>query len=110
MFRVLKIMFNSKARKMEDYEITIEELKEKQVMGASIIDVRSQQEYEEGHLEGAINIPYYEIKRRKINLDKGKEIVVYCEKGSRSRTAYRILKKFGYKNVYSLYMGMDNWV
>ena len=99
-------------RNMEYYEINIEELKEKQKNGAEIVDVRSSQEYAEGHFKGAINIPYYQINKNVYNIlkDKQQEIVLYCEAGVRSRQAYKKLLKLQYKNVYSLYKGLENWV
>ena len=64
---------------MEKYEIDIKELKKKQANNAKIIDVRSSQEYNERHIQGAINIPYYEINNNSKNKlgDKNQEIVVY---------------------------------
>ena len=99
-------------RNMENYEITLEELKTKQNQGAKVVDVRSSQEYKEGHLLGAINLPYYEIKRNAQNIikDKNQEIVVYCQEGVRSKQAYKILKKLQYERVYNLYKGLDNWI
>ena len=99
-------------RNMESFEINIDELKKKQKNGAKIIDVRSSQEYNEGHLPDAINIPYYEIKKSidKLLTDKSQEIVLYCQSGSRSKQAYKMLIKLNYNNVYSLYGGMDNWL
>ena len=89
----------------------LKELKQRQKAGAKIIDVRSSQEYNEGHIAGAINIPYYEINRNidKIINDKNKEIVLYCESGSRSKQAYKKLIKLNYKNVYNLIGGIENW-
>ena len=54
-------------RCMNEYDITIEELKN--MKNALIIDVRNKREYEEGHIKGSINIPEYEINRniRKYN-------------------------------------------
>ena len=99
-------------RNMEYYEINIEELKEKQKNGAEIVDVRSSQEYAEGHFKGAINIPYYQINKNVYNIlkDKQQEIVLYCEAGVRSKQAYKKLLKLQYKNVYSLYKGLENWI
>ena len=99
-------------RNIESYEINIDELKKKQKNGAKVVDVRSSQEYDEGHLPGAINIPYYEMKRNVYNIlkDKEQEIVLYCEAGVRSRQAYKKLIRLQYKNVYSLYGGLDNWL
>ena len=98
-------------RHMETYDITIQELKNKQNKGALVIDVRSSQEYNEGHISGAINIPEYEINSEinKILKDKEREIVLYCTIGIRSKNAYNKLIKLGYKNVYNLYGGLENW-
>ena len=99
-------------RSVEDYEINIDELKSKQRNGAVIVDVRSSQEFKEGHINGAINIPYYEISKNVTNLlkDKNQEIVLYCEAGVRSKQAYKKLKRFQYINVYSLFKGIENWL
>ena len=99
-------------RSMEYYDVNIEELKEKQVKGAIIVDVRSSQEYLEGHLKGAISIPYYEINKNVYNIlkDKNKDIILYCQSGVRSKQAYKKLIKLQYKNVYNLYKGLDNWL
>ena len=59
---ISRIFKNRFYRKMEPYDVNLEELKNMQKSGAEIIDVRSKTEYNEGHLEGAINIPEYELK------------------------------------------------
>ena len=107
--KICKKIFN---RNMEEYEINMDELEKKQQRGATIVDVRSLQEYNEGHLKGAINIPYYEIDKNICNIlyDTKREIVVYCQTGSRSKCAYRKLTKLKYENVYNLYGGLDNWL
>lgn len=64
-----------------------------------IVDVRTKEEYEESHLEGAINIPYDIIEIS--NLDKNKTIYVYCKSGKRSSMAYKKLSNLGY-NVFDL--------
>ncbi len=69
-----------------------------------LIDVRSKQEYLEGHLISAINIPLYDIEKNIFNVveDKNKIIIVYCSSGSRSLRAKEILKQLGFKNVYNI--------
>ena len=112
MIRKIKNMIKSKLdRGMEEGDIEIEELREFGKEGAIIIDVRSSQEYKEGHIDGAIIIPEYEIKRKIENKvqDKNQNIVVYCSSGSRSKKAQKILKKLGYENVYNLYNGFFNY-
>ena len=60
---------------------------------AIIIDVRDKDEYEEGHIQGAINIPVYEIDSKIGTIEKNKSniIIVYCRTGKRSKMAKRIL-------------------
>ena len=75
-----------------------------------LIDVRSRQEFLEGHLNGSINIPLYELEQcceRKL-IDKNSIIITYCQCGARSKKAIVILKKHGYKNVYHLKDGLDS--
>lgn len=96
----------------EDYELDIEEIDKilKNNIDAILLDVRSMQEYSDGHLYDAINIPEYEISRKikEIIPDKTSEIIIYCQVGIRSEKAYRILKKMGYKNLYVLKDGLDS--
>lgn len=75
---------------------------------ATIIDVRSPQEYMEGHIDGAISIPDYKIKGeiQKYIKDKDKIIVLYCSTGHRSQNAQKILERLGYTNVYNVYEGI----
>ncbi len=76
---------------------------------ALLIDVRSQQEFKEGHLNKAINIPFYELSDNitKIAKDKNYCIIVYCQSGIRSAKAVEELKKMKYDNVYELDGGLD---
>ena len=73
-----------------------------------LLDVRSKQEYNEGHLRDSINIPVFEIKRiaRKI-LDYNSIIIVYCNEGERSKKAIQILKILGYRNLYNIKNGVN---
>lgn len=71
-----------------------------------IIDVRTEEEYNERHIDRAINIPVDNIKNIKIK--KNKTIVVYCRSGVRSKKAYDILVSMGYTDVHDL-GGIDNY-
>lgn len=62
-----------------------------------LLDVRTQEEYARGHLEGAVNIPVDSLRERMQELDKNKEIIEYCQVGVRAHTAHRILKQHGFK-------------
>lgn len=59
--------------------------------GALLLDVRSPQEFEQGHLEGATLIPLHELKERAKELHNGQKVVVYCRSGNRSHRAAKIL-------------------
>lgn len=79
----------------------------------NLIDVRSSQEYEEGHLDGALNIPVYQIDKEIEKFVDNKEdaIVLYCSSGYRSKEAKDILENLGYENVYHLKGGLDRiWI
>ena len=78
--------------------------------GYIIIDVRTQEEYDEGHIPGAILIPYDEIADRaeKELPDKDQLILVYCRSGRRSKIAAEELVKLGYTNVKE-FGGIIDW-
>lgn len=92
--------------------LTKEEVKQmmKNNSNTILLDVRSYQEYEEGHLENAINIPTYELYRNapRILKDKNCTIITYCTIGIRSKNAINILRKMGYKNLYHLEGGIGH--
>ena len=78
--------------------------------GYIIIDARTQEEYDEGHIPGAIMIPEYEIADRaeKELPDKDQLILVYCRSGRRSKIAAEELVKLGYTNVKE-FGGIIDW-
>ena len=75
-----------------------------------IIDARTDAEFAQGHIEGAIMIPEYEIEARaeKEIPDKDKLILVYCRSGRRSKIAADALVKLGYTNVKE-FGGIIDW-
>ena len=75
-----------------------------------IIDARTEEEFDEGHIENAILIPEYEIKDRaeKELPDKEQLILVYCRSGRRSKIASEELVKLGYTNVKE-FGGIIDW-
>ena len=69
---------------------------------ASVIDVRTPEEYEGGHYHGAVNIPLNELPHRLDELEEMKKpIVAYCRSGARSSMAVSILKQNGLNEVYN---------
>ena len=65
----------------------------------TLVDVRDVEEFKEGHIPGAINIPVSEFAAQSGALDKEKKIIVYCNSGGRSYNAYRKLMKLGYADI-----------
>jgi rhodanese-related sulfurtransferase len=71
--------------------------------GATLLDVRSPEEFGGGHIDGAISIPVQELGGRVGELgDKTGQIVVYCQSGARSSMAKRLLESHGFTNVHDL--------
>ena len=78
--------------------------------GYVILDARTQEEYDEGHIPGAILIPYDEIleKAEDVLTDKNQLILVYCRSGRRSKLAAEDLVKLGYTNIKE-FGGIIDW-
>ena len=93
-------------------EITQEEAKKIMDSEAEyiLLDTREQDEYDEGHIPGAILIPYTEIedKAEKMLPDKDALILVYCRSGRRSKIASQSLADLGYTNVKE-FGGIIDW-
>jgi phage shock protein E len=89
--------------------ISPEEARRRVSAGARLVDVRSVEEFEAGHLEGAINIPVGQLERRLSELEpKDGPVVVYCASGFRSARAARLLAAAGFSQVGDL-GGMRRW-
>ncbi|VAW87243.1 hypothetical protein MNBD_GAMMA18-1550 [hydrothermal vent metagenome] len=69
--------------------------------GALLVDVRTPQEYNQGHLDNALLIPHDQLASRVSELgdDKAREIVLYCRSGGRAGKAETILRQQGFNNV-----------
>ena len=74
-----------------------------------ILDVRTQEEYDEEHIEGAIMIPVQELEERLDELSKDDELLVYCRTGNRSGTAVSILQGNGFQKIYHMSGGITAW-
>jgi len=76
-----------------------------------LLDVRTPNEYNSGHIKGSVNINYYDqdFSKQVLSLDKNKPIYVYCRSGVRSKYSSDILKKLGFKTIYNLKGGVLNW-
>lgn len=94
----------------EYHKITASEAKQMMADTVTILDVRTESEFDQGHISGAILIPDYDIleKAESKLTDKNATILVYCRSGNRSETASKNLIKLGYTNVYD-FGGIIDW-
>ena len=103
----IKLLFN----RTTDNGITYNELRNiiSKNNNIYIIDVRSSQEFKEGYLQNAINIPLYDLKKNITQIVKNSNeiIILYCQSDIRSRKAKNILEKMGYNNIFYLRGGID---
>ena len=106
------IIIEEKGEKAMYQQITAEEAKK--IMDSNeehiILDTREQGEFDEGHIQGAILIPYTEIENKAEEMlpDKDAQILVYCRSGRRSKIASESLAKLGYTDVKE-FGGIIDW-
>ncbi|WP_462157516.1 rhodanese-like domain-containing protein [Pseudoalteromonas sp. GB56] len=74
-----------------------------------LLDVRSSEEYQQGHIKGAINISFDVISEHAAKLDKDQPIVVYCRSGRRAGIAIETLQQLGFTKLYHLEGDMMGW-
>ncbi|WP_220184961.1 MULTISPECIES: rhodanese-like domain-containing protein [Thermoactinomyces] len=76
-----------------------------------LVDVRTSEEYEEGHIPGAIHIPHDEMEERfaELNPHKDEKILLICRSGRRSVIAAHVLHSKGFSQLYNLKGGMLEW-
>jgi rhodanese-related sulfurtransferase len=73
-----------------------------------VLDVRSPEEFASGHVPGALNLPHEEVAARIGELDPVREVVVYCERGTRAAKAATVLRDAGFR-VQHLTGDMSGW-
>lgn len=91
--------------------ITPKELNELRESGedVTVIDSRVNRQYEEAHVENAINIPHAQVRNKIDELDKEKVVVTYCNKGVTGNAVQNILINNGFKKVYNISGGHKNY-
>lgn len=93
-------------------QITQEEAKEMMdIQEVIILDVREQDEYNSGHIPGAVLLPVGTIDEdsaAEVILEKDTTVLVYCRSGNRSKTAASALAELGYTNIYE-FGGINTW-
>lgn len=76
----------------------------------AILDVRTQEEFFKGHIDGAQNLDFYDSFELKISkLNKNRTYLIYCQSGNRSNAAMSAFKQLGFKEVYELDGGYNVW-
>ena len=87
----------------------ITEYSPNEVKNGVLLDVRTPEEFQQGHLDHAVNINWYDtdFAKQTQNLDKEKPVYVYCKLGGRSAKAAKALDSLGFKNVVDLTGGYD---
>lgn len=70
--------------------------------GACIIDVRTPEEFEMGHLVGAVNIPLGQIRQRTSEIPKDRPVYLHCRTSQRSYNAIMALKGCGFDNIFNI--------
>lgn len=93
-------------------DLTVEEAKSLIESNSSIVivDVRTREEYDSGHIEGAVLIPVSELEDRLNELSKEDELFIYCRTGNRSTNSVNILKANGYTKIFHLKDGITAWI
>ncbi|HMJ48253.1 MAG TPA: rhodanese-like domain-containing protein [Ferruginibacter sp.] len=97
--------------KKQTVEISVMETLQKIKNGAHLIDVREDNEWNDGHAKDAIHLGRGILERDIVNRfpDKAEELVLYCGGGFRSALSADNLKKMGYNKVYSMEGGWKAW-
>jgi rhodanese-related sulfurtransferase/glyoxylase-like metal-dependent hydrolase (beta-lactamase superfamily II) len=95
-------------------QVTAAQLNEMMADGAAapqVLDVREQDEWDAGHIDGAVRMNFKHLSDgyRSLGLDPEQPVVVYCASGNRSSTAGSLLEARGFKRVHNLVGGIDAW-
>jgi rhodanese-related sulfurtransferase len=88
-------------------QITARELDQRK--GMTVLDTRTDKEYKQGHIPGAIHIELSDVGNKAKKLRKDKELVVYCQNGNRSIWAIKRLMGMGFTSLYNLKGGYGAW-
>ena len=80
-------------------------------MNQTIVDIRTPEEFAEGHIEGAVNINLFDnhFLDQISQFDKSKPIFLYCRSGNRTSSASKKIADLGFEQVYDLQGGILNW-
>lgn len=105
-------MFNPFSFFQDETAVTVDDVKQAVDTKASIIilDVRTPQEYAQGHIAGSVLIPLQNLQQIVTKVtDKSKTVYAYCRSGARSAQAVSVLKSLGYTDVHTMSGGLITW-
>jgi len=78
-----------------------------------LLDIRTKEEFDAGHLKGAKNIDYYQTQNfvnELSKMDKNLPYYIYCRSGHRSGETVKIMRNLGFKKIYNLAFGINSWI
>ncbi len=95
------------AKEFKQFTDTISSTDKKHI----ILDVRTSEEFQMGHIKNAHNIDFYspDFVTKISQLDKNKTYFIYCHSGNRSGQTFSLMKKLGFTTVYNLQYGINDW-
>lgn len=105
-------MTSCNAQSAKEGDVTVTEAREMiQNEDVVVIDVRTPDEYENGHIEGATLINFFgdDFDARIAELPKDKEYIVYCQSGNRSGKAVKKMEAAGFTNAHNMTGGWSSW-
>ncbi|GCC51538.1 rhodanese-like domain-containing protein [Chryseotalea sanaruensis] len=110
-FTMMNLSCQSQNNAVKQLETEAFAQKLKQTNTYNLVDIRTPDEYKQGHLDKAVMIDYYssDFKNELNKLDKSKPLFYYCASGGRSGKTIPILQELGFKEVYELKVGFNGW-
>ncbi len=90
--------------------ITASQASQLRQAGAFLLDVRTVEEWQTGHIPGATLIPLDQLEARAGELPGNLPILIYCRSGNRSGQALTILEELGFSDLYTLEGGINKWI
>lgn len=106
---ILAIGHIRKGRLLKDRTVTPDEALDAWRRGELFIDVRTPEEYAEGHVPGSLLIPLGELKARMGEIPKDRRLFLFCRSGNRSANATSTLLQHNYSDAYNVSGGVLNW-
>jgi rhodanese-related sulfurtransferase len=113
---ILNINCNNQTTKSKTQQGVVIQLSPKEFneksQNQTIIDIRTPQEFAQGHIEGAVNINYFDrsFLEQVSKFEKNKTIFIYCRSGNRTSSASKKMLNEGFNEVVDLQGGIINWV